>query len=150
MKISVAMCKYNGAKYLPQQLDSIMQQSLEVDEIVVCNDCSTDTTHEILKNYTIKFTYLFKIYSNETNLGSSKNFEKAMQLASGDLIFFADQDDVWKKEKVKKVKNIFIENPNAIGVFSDAELIDDQGNLHFKELSLWSSVKFWCNGHFSG
>ena len=75
MKLSVAMCTYNGGRFLKEQIDSILNQTLKVDEIIVCDDISTDDTLTILEEYSNKNPNLFKIYKNEINLKSVKNFE---------------------------------------------------------------------------
>lgn len=144
MKISVALCTYNGEKYLAKQLDSILNQTISVDEIVVCDDQSTDSTVAMLKDYQAKHPNLFKLYFNEVNLRSNKNFEKAIKLTTGDYIFLSDQDDYWLPKKVEKTLKIFEENPTAEGVFSNASLIDDDNNYLFNnKISLWDSVYFF-------
>ena len=145
MKISVALCTYNGEKYLNQQIDSILNQSISVDEIIVCDDVSSDSTVDILNSYKEKYPNLFSIHINSVNLKSNKNFEKAIKLCNGDYIFLADQDDLWRLDKVEKTLEVFKNNENAEGVFSNAELIDDNNELLFKdkEVSLWDSVYFF-------
>jgi glycosyltransferase involved in cell wall biosynthesis len=144
MKISVALCTYNGENFLEKQLDSILNQTVPVNEIVVCDDCSKDNTISILEKYSVKYPNLFKIYKNEQNLRSNKNFEKAIKLTSGDYIFLSDQDDIWKTNKVESILNVFEENPKAEGVFSDADLIDDTDKPLFNNtISLWDSVYFF-------
>jgi glycosyltransferase involved in cell wall biosynthesis len=142
MKISVAFCTYNGSKYLKKQIDSILNQLDHIpDEIIVCDDNSSDDTLEILHNYQNSHPDIFKIFQNEINLGSTKNFEKAITLCTGDFIFLADQDDIWKADKVKKILSVFKEFPNAEGVFSNANLIDSDDNS-IQSLSIWESVFF--------
>ncbi|MFT5752830.1 MAG: glycosyltransferase involved in cell wall biosynthesis [Flavobacterium sp.] len=143
MKISVALCTYNGENYLKKQLDSILNQTIKVDEIVVCDDLSTDNSIVILNEYKEKYPDLFSININVKNLKSNKNFEKAIQLCSGDYIFLSDQDDLWRKDKVEKTLEIFKNNPSAEGVFSNASLIDDNDNVLFDNISLWDSVYFF-------
>ncbi len=145
MKISVALCTFNGEKYIEKQLDSILNQSIKVNEIIVCDDQSTDTTILILEKYSLKHPGLFKIHKNETNLRSNKNFEKAISLCTGDYIFLSDQDDLWREDKVEKTLNVFSKNPTAEGVFSNATLINDKDQLLFKDISLWDSVCFFEN-----
>lgn len=143
MKISVAIATYNGEKYLEKQLDSILKQdTIIVDEIVVCDDISNDKTIEILDKHSHLYPNVFKVYQNENNLGSTKNFEKAISLCTGDFIFLADQDDMWKNDKIKKTLDVFENNKTAEGVFSNADIIDDNDKLiHTK--TIWDSVFFF-------
>ncbi len=92
--ISIAMATYNGEKYLAEQLDSILAQTVQDFELIVCDDCSSDSTAEILSRYAEKDSRI-KIFVNEKNLGFVKNFEKAVSLCSGEYIALSDQDDVW-------------------------------------------------------
>lgn len=143
--ISVALCTYNGEKFLEKQLDSILNQTIKVDEIVICDDISSDNTLTILNAYNEKYPNLFSIHINSQNLKSNKNFEKAIQLCSGDYIFLSDQDDLWRNDKVEKTLEIFKNNPSAEGVFSNATLIDDNDKILFENISLWDSVYFFEN-----
>lgn len=140
MKISVALCTYNGEKYIEEQINSILNQSVKVDEIIVCDDQSKDDTILKLKKLQTKNSCI-SIIENELNLRSTKNFEKAISLCSGDYIFLSDQDDLWNEQKVKKTITIFEENPTAEGVFSNANLIDKENNP-IKLLTIWESVFF--------
>ncbi|WP_281337302.1 glycosyltransferase family 2 protein [Flavobacterium eburneipallidum] len=142
MKISVALCTYNGSKYLTKQIESILnQEGTTPDEIIICDDKSTDETLKIITKYKDFYPDIFKIFINDVNLGSTKNFEKAISLCSGDYIFLSDQDDIWKKNKIQKTVAIFNQNPNAEGVFSNADLID-QNNDPIESLTIWESVFF--------
>ena len=85
--ISVAMCTFSGAKFLLQQLESIASQTVSVDEVVVCDDGSTDDTIQILKTFAAESGIPFRIFQNEVNLGSTQNFEKCLSLCEGDIIF---------------------------------------------------------------
>jgi glycosyltransferase involved in cell wall biosynthesis len=139
MFLSVALCTYNGESFLEQQLISILDQTLQVNEIVVCDDCSNDNTLEILKTYEKKFPNLIKLYANEIALGTIKNFEKAISLTTGDLIFLADQDDIWHKNKVEMMSRFFQENNNCKLLFTDGLLIDGHGTS--LNATLWEK---WC------
>jgi glycosyltransferase involved in cell wall biosynthesis len=141
MKLSVALCTYNGEKHIEKQLESIFNQSIPVDEINICDDGSNDKTIEIITQIQNKYPSIIKLYQNKINLGCSKNFEKAIELCQGDYIFLSDQDDLWKKDKVEKTLAVFDQNPKAEGVFSNAELIDDNDNL-IPALTIWDSVFF--------
>lgn len=127
--ISLVMPTYNGETYLREQLDSIYGQTLVPDEVIVVDDCSTDGTVEILKEYSIK--YGLKFYINDTNLGYNKNFAKGISLANGDYICLSDQDDVWKPDKVEKTFNklVEIENGKPACVSSNASPTDKDLNI---------------------
>lgn len=127
--LSVALCTYNGETFLYDQLNSILNQTKPVDEIVICDDNSSDTTVKIIEYFKTKFPGIIKLHVNEVSLGPIKNFEKAISLCQGDMIFLSDQDDIWVKEKVKKIKKKFQDNPSLDAVFTDANLIDQNGKL---------------------
>lgn len=91
--ISIAMTTYNGEKFLKEQIDSILAQTYTDFELVIVDDCSTDSTWEILCTY--KQNQKVRIFKNEKNLGFKSNFEKAISLCTGDFIALSDQDDVW-------------------------------------------------------
>ncbi len=98
--ISIAMATYNGEKYLAEQLDSILAQTVQDFELVICDDCSTDGTVRILEEYMQKDSRI-KVFVNKENLGFVKNFEKAIKLCSGEYIALSDQDDVWLPEHLE-------------------------------------------------
>lgn len=100
--ISIAMTTYNGEIYIKEQLDSIRNQILPADEVVICDDRSTDKTYDILLEYKDRWNLdHWKIIKNESNLGWKKNFYKALSKTQGDIVFFSDQDDVWNEKKVQ-------------------------------------------------
>ena len=90
MKISVAMCTYNGDKYIEEQLNSIQKQTKKIDEIIICDDGSKDNTVEICERLLSKSNIEYKININKENLGFARNFYQAIRLCSGDIIFFCD------------------------------------------------------------
>jgi glycosyltransferase involved in cell wall biosynthesis len=141
MKTSVAMCTYNGEKYIKIQLESILNQILPIDEIVICDDGSNDKTIAIIEQFQFEYPNKIFLYKNPVNLGSNKNFEKAITICNGDYIFLSDQDDLWKETKVEKIIQHFSENEYLEGVFSNADLINDEA-VNFTQNSLWDSVFF--------
>ncbi len=132
MKLSVAVCTYNGAKYIEEELLSIVNQRVAVDEIVICDDDSTDGTLDVVKNFVSSYEgrkIAWRICENTVRLGVTKNFEKAIRLCTGDLIFLADQDDVWFDDKTEVIVDYFLHNKHTEVVFSDSALIDGYGML---------------------
>lgn len=123
MTTSVALCTYNGERYIREQLESILNQTVKVDEIVVCDDGSTDNTLPIIEGLAVTTYTSIHIHRNETNLGPAKNFQKAINLCSGDIIFLSDQDDVWMPDKVAAIINYFESNHTINVVFTDGNLM---------------------------
>ena len=123
--VSIALCTFNGAKYLSPQLESYLVQTHPPDELVICDDRSRDETVAILNDFAERAPFPVRIFVNEQNMGSAKNFEKAISLCSGDVIFLSDQDDVWAPNKVKRIFDEFQKDHDVGMVFSDAELVDE-------------------------
>lgn len=140
MKVSVAICTYNGSAFLRDQLESIAAQTRAPDELVVCDDHSTDSSVEIARDFASTVSFAVHVSVNSENLGSTRNFEQAIRLCEGDIIALADQDDMWLPEKLKQLENAFILSPKLGLVFSDAELVDDQ--LHPTGRRLWQMLEF--------
>jgi glycosyltransferase involved in cell wall biosynthesis len=139
-KISVAMCTYNGERFLPAQLASIANQTRPPDELVVCDDRSTDRTMEIVHAFAGAVSYPVKVFENEGNLGFVANFERAIQLCHGDLIVLSDQDDIWYPERLERSEQAFAAHPEVGLIFSDADLIDDQDQP--TGMRLWANFGF--------
>lgn len=130
-KVSIALCTYNGEKYLTEQLDSLVKQDYEPIEIIVVDDQSKDRTILILQRYAEKFPFV-KLIENEQNLGYIKNFEKAISLCAGDYIALADQDDIWEFNKISRM---MAEVKDHLLVYHDSEFIDQSGKSMHKKLS---------------
>jgi glycosyltransferase involved in cell wall biosynthesis len=144
IKVSVVLCTYNGSTYLKKQLNSILEQTYAVDEIIIVDDCSTDTTREILKEYYDKHQEI-KLFFNDKNLGSNKSFKYAVSLASNNYMALCDQDDIWYTNKIEIQMNSIL-NSNFHGdekplvAFHDLCLIDQNDTITNK--SFWKLHKF--------
>lgn len=120
-KISVVIASYNGEEFLTEQLDSIRNQTLPPDELIICDDRSTDCTVKIAEEYIKqhKLENSWKVFVNESNLGYADNFDNAAKKASGELVFFSDQDDVWDLDKIEIMAGIMDGHPECKVLCSD-------------------------------
>ena len=118
------MAVYNGAAFLKTQVESILSQLQDEDELIVVDDASRDDSMRILQEMNDPRVH---VHRNETNLGVLATFERALSLAAGDILFLSDQDDVWLGAKVAKVLEVFVSDPGATMVVTDALVIDEQG-----------------------
>lgn len=123
--ISVAIATYNGQEFIKEQLLSILNQTMPVDEIVICDDQSSDDTVKIIQELLCDKIYL---YQNEKNLGYKLNFKKALSYCKGDYIFLCDQDDIWLENKVEVMMQIMNVNKNIKVLASTYDLIDENNN----------------------
>ncbi|WP_443945667.1 glycosyltransferase family 2 protein [Pedobacter sp. AW1-32] len=121
--ISIALCTYNGERYLMPQLNSLLNQSYKNIEIIIVDDGSTDRTREIISEFALKNS-LIQIHFNTETIGFNKNFEKAIRLSKGDYISICDQDDVWDLNKIEEL----LGNIGSKGlIFSNSRLMNENG-----------------------
>lgn len=123
--ISVCMATYNGGRYIKEQIDSILCQLSENDELVISDDHSTDSTCNIIKAYKDS---RIKLFVNELTKGVTHNFENALLHSQGDIIFLADQDDVWLPGKIKELSDFLIQG-NYDVVTGNCALTDSELNF---------------------
>lgn len=90
--VSVCMATYNGAKYVREQLESILDELHPDDEVVIVDDASSDNTLSVIEAIDDP---RITVYPNPENLGYVRSFERAMMLATGDVLMLSDQDDIW-------------------------------------------------------
>lgn len=139
--VSVAMCTYNGARFLQLQLESVAAQSRQPDELVVCDDGSKDETLRLLQVFSERAKFPVRIFESAgPRLGSTKNFERAIGLCEGEFICLADQDDIWEPQKLALLCSALETHAEAGYVFSDARLIAEHGAPLGK--NLWEAVGF--------
>lgn len=134
MKLSVALCTYNGAAFIRQQLDSILAQTVPVHEIIICDDGSSDGTVQVIQAYQQQQPGIIAVHRNKENLGVTKNFEKAISITAGEIIFLSDQDDIWAPDKVEVCVSFFEQYPQYYGVCTNAGLLQASGAPSGKRL----------------
>ena len=141
MKLSVALCTFNGGRFLPAQLRSLAEQTRPPDELVACDDASADNTVAILNAFAAGASFPVRVVVNPTRLGTAGNFSQAFGLCTGDVIFPCDQDDVWLPEKLAR----FAAEPFPGLVFSDAWLADADlvrtGRTAWQDLPFTSAMR---------
>lgn len=120
-KVSVVMAVYNGSDYLQEQLESIRTQKRQPDEVIICDDGSSDGSQKLIetfiKQYQLQATW--KLYKNPKNLGYADNFYKGLHLSTGDYIFFSDQDDIWNPDKTAEMVTVMDLHPEIQLLCSD-------------------------------
>ena len=125
MRISVALAFYNGKKYMDEQLNSIREQLGPEDEIIISVDGAEDGSDELLERFAMEDSRIQLIEG--PHKGVVRNFENAISHCGGDIIFLADQDDIWVKDKVKKVLGAFARS-DVMAILHNGRLVDAQGN----------------------
>ena len=135
---SVALCTYNGERYIAEQLNSILSQTIPPKEIIISDDGSKDQTLEIVDNLLSHCSVKYRIVKNTGTHGVTKNFCNAISRCSENIIFTSDQDDVWVNNKAEIILKIFENNNKALLVFTNGELVDQ--NLKLLNCDMWKSV----------
>jgi glycosyltransferase involved in cell wall biosynthesis len=138
--ISVALCTWNGVEFLHEQLQSIAAQSLPAHELVICDDCSSDGTVALARQFAESAPFPVRIHVNPHNLGTRENFSACIAACAGEIIALCDQDDVWLPHKLERLSHALTEHPDAAFAFSDALMVDRQ--LQPIPYTLWQATRF--------
>ena len=126
MKTSLVMAIYNGEKYIVEQLESIKNQTVKIDEAIFIDDCSTDNSYHMVHQFIDGYQLMnWKLIKNENNLGYRNNFKKGLELASGDIVFLSDQDDKWHNNKVETMLKYM--SDEVLTLASSFRFIDQKG-----------------------
>lgn len=145
--ISVALATYNGERWLPEQLRSIAAQSLLPDELVVSDDASQDETVEVVRQFAAEAPFHVELIENAQRLGFARNFERALARCGGDVVFLADQDDIWLSQKLAIVAQRL--STDLAFAFHDAIFVDEGGEPHgpslFERYRLFGHGPDWGN-----
>lgn len=127
---SVVLCTYNGSAYIARQFESLLDQSRLPDQIVIADDASSDATVAAIESFAMRCRQAgidVVLRLRQGNVGFIANFADALELASGDVIFLCDQDDVWHPDKLRTMVGQFAADPALTLLFTDARLVDGQG-----------------------
>jgi glycosyltransferase involved in cell wall biosynthesis len=126
--VSVAMATYNGEHFLPEMLESLASQTRPPDEMVVRDDASEDGTVRILQAFARRMPFRVEVIAGGPRLGYAQNFVAASNACSGRLVFFADQDDVWRSHKLATMASQVRRRRRPRAVFHDFALVDEDGH----------------------
>lgn len=139
--VAILMSTYNGAKYLKDQLQSIINQSYSNWHLYIRDDGSSDETVEIIKSYAKKDSRISIIYDTLGNIGSVRSFFYLLEQVDSNFYMFSDQDDYWKQDKIQKSILLLKQHNHKrkpICVYTNLQIVDD--NLEGNELLL---TKTW-------
>lgn len=139
-EISIALCTYNGAAFLPQQWQSLLEQDRLPDEVIICDDGSTDNTRPLLRELAADAPFRVTVIENPVRLGFNKNFGQALSRCTGDLVFLCDQDDFWMPQKLRRMADFMAQNPAVQVAFNDADIADE--TLQPTGERFWARVYF--------
>lgn len=124
--MGVVLCTFNGERYVESQVESICRQTRAPNLILACDDASEDRTVALLEACSAKADVPMRVSRNRSNVGYLRNFERGILQCQADIIVLSDQDDLWRHDKLATIEDAFLKNPRAGGVFSDADIVDEQ------------------------
>ena len=139
-RVSVAMATYHGEKFITAQLESLASQTRPPNELVVCDDASTDATVDLVRAFAEKVDFQVRIERNNPGLGTTANFERAVSLCTGDIIFLADQDDVWLSKKIETLAGRLDAEDSVGAIFCNGSVVDAAGTK--LGYDLWTALGF--------
>ncbi len=145
LSVSIAMATYNGIRYIKRQLDSIANQTVKADQVVISDDGSSDGTYEFIEEYIKKNELIrWNLYKNTCEYGISNNFINAIEKCDGDILFLCDQDDIWKKNKIEQIIKIFKKHPDVQCVISKIQYLID-GKISNKNTAFTQNENHYVN-----
>lgn len=135
LTFSVALCTHNGARFIAEQVRSILNQSVPPTQLVLSDDSSTDATvtsaREVVSRFQAEhpeYPLQFTVLVNQEPLGVTANFQQAIVQCTGELIALSDQDDVWAPNRLERFAEQFAARPELSVLHSDARLVDESGH----------------------
>lgn len=133
--ISVILCTFNGSKYIEKQLESIKNQTVMPDEVIIQDDCSTDDTIPICNRFISDNNLSWNIIINPKRKGYRLNFITGLKKTRGNIVFLCDQDDVWLPNKVEEMTKCIKGNAQIKSLATTVDRIDENGEVFEEHLS---------------
>lgn len=141
MKITAILCNYNGEDYLHECIKSVLDQERPVDEFIIVDDGSTDRSREIISEYSSLPTVRY--IPHEVNQGQAAGFNTAIAAATGEFLCFIDSDDIWFPNKVGEIKQLALDNPQAVLLQHNLSIINGVTQTDELFRCCMSSGDFW-------
>lgn len=132
-RLSVVLACFNGLPFLKEQLASICDQTRPPDELIICDDASTDGTRDFVDRYSRNAAFQVQLTRNFAQLGPARNFSNGALRASGDIIIFSDQDDWWEPDKLETIEAYFDRNPETEVVVHNIRVCDTHLNVAIED-----------------
>jgi glycosyltransferase involved in cell wall biosynthesis len=133
-KISVVITSFNQSKYLIEAIESVIHQTSRAHEIIVADDCSSDGSVDVIKNYMQKYPDLVIGVFNEKNRGIPQNRNSGLGKVTGDFVFILDGDDRFLPKNVEKMKGALKRDESLKCIYSNLNFIDAEGKfLHVRD-----------------
>ena len=126
-RISVVITSFNQKVYLQEAIESVLNQTLELYEIIICDDASTDGSREVIECYEQRYPGLVKAVLQRKNIGVSGNRSSGLERAEGDLVSWLDGDDRFKPRKLELELKTFLRDPGVRWVYSQVEVVNENG-----------------------
>ena len=123
--ISVVIATFNGEKYIIEQLNSIENQTIKPDEVIISDDNSTDNTLKLINEFQLSSKLKIILLNNKKRLGYAKNFERALLRSNGDYVFLSDQDDFWLPNKISFMINLAKKYPYKSCFINNTLIVDE-------------------------
>jgi len=140
MRISIALCTFNGERFLGEQLESLARQTRMPDELIVRDDGSQDGVLPIVVRFARRVQFPVHLSINSERLGVTANFARAISECAGDLIFPCDQDDIWEPDKIATLEECFQRHPDVLLASSNLAIATSEGKL--TDQTQWQRLGF--------
>ncbi|MDD4748116.1 MAG: glycosyltransferase family 2 protein [Salinivirgaceae bacterium] len=128
-KVSVIIPNYNHAAYLPQRIESVLNQTITGTEIIILDDCSTDSSREIIMKYARNESRIITCFNDENSESPFKQWKKGIDMAKGELIWIAESDDFADKVLLEKLVSILDKNQKVGVAYCQSNFVDEKGNV---------------------
>jgi len=126
--LSIGLPVFNGEKYLPYTLDSILNQTFSDFELIISDNASTDSTRDLCQKYAAR-DHRIRYHRNQKNIGATQNWYRVFELSSGKYFASVAHDDVYDPEYMQKCVDVLENDPSVVVCYSKTKVIDETGKF---------------------